>query len=53
MEGVPFEAADAEYYRLPAILLHEIADFINPGQAVDARSSSDGLISGHIAPTLG
>jgi len=29
MEGVPFEAADAEYYRLPAISLHETTGFIN------------------------
>jgi hypothetical protein len=29
MEGVPFEAADAEYYQLPAISLHETTGFIN------------------------
>ncbi len=29
MEGVPFEAADAEYYRLPAISLHETTGVIN------------------------
>ena len=28
MEGVPFEAADAEYYQLPAISLHETTGFI-------------------------